>query len=412
MEKKLSEYFVSENFSHKEFINDYDVFKDKKLLEKIRKDIINKIVDYNKEINNNLIDECISSVLENYDFTILERSHIANLIENEVFNEGPLTDVLKDINVTEIMINSVNNIYIKANDILYKDNSISFINDEHIIRTIDKLLIDTGLYINKNKPILEAKIRNNMYIKVLLPPLTKNPIITIKKFNKDEINLNTLLSKGTLTPFIATYLEASVKANLNILVVGNVDSGKTTILSMLGNFIKNTNRIITIEKYNKINLNQDNIVNIETINKKVDTNIILNNIKSLSPNNIILDEIEPNNIKDVIDLIKSGYNGFIASISSESINYSIDRLVKNIDINDLLVFDLIIEIKKLDDNRRKIVNISEMQGIKNNKLIIKPIFVFKDNKFLMYDFYPLTYKKIKAKNINNLDEFYKKIKKK
>ena len=204
-------------------ITDYEVFKDKKLLEELRTQIIENIIDNSSNTGNlnEMLNQKISEILDNYDLSNLERSYIFNLIDNEVNGYGPLTELLKDSNITEIMVNSPKEIYIEINGSIIQDNSVSFINDEHIVRTIQRLIQPLGRTIDQANPMVDSRLLDGSRINAIIPPLSvKGPVITIRKFKKIITTIDDLLRVGSMTPYMARFLDAAVKAKLNILICG------------------------------------------------------------------------------------------------------------------------------------------------------------------------------------------------
>ena len=258
--------------------NDYDVFKDKKLLDKFRDTIIQELIDNqipDDKLLTQYINEEIDIITEGYDLSNLERNHLFNLIENEINGYGPITELLDDDSVTEIMVNSPNEIYIEVDGQLLRDETISFINDEHIIRTIQRIVQPLGRTIDSSNPMVDSHLPDGSRINAIIPPLAvKGPVLTIRKFKKSMDNIETLIGNGTLTPYMARFLQACVEAKLNIIVCGGTGSGKTTLLNILSNFIGSNERIITIEDAVELRLKQQHVISLETRNVNYDNDEI------------------------------------------------------------------------------------------------------------------------------------------
>ena len=259
----LEEFEFDTKTNKKEFqgsISDYDVFKDKKLLDKFRDTIIQELIDNqipDDKLLTQYINEEIDIITEGYDLSNLERSYLFNLIENEINGFGPITELLDDENVTEIMVNSPSEIYIEVDGQLIKDETISFINDAHIIRTIQRIVQPLGRTIDSANPMVDSHLPDGSRINAIIPPLSlKGPVLTIRKFKKNMDNIDSLIGNGTLTPYMARFLQACVEAKLNIVVCGGTGSGKTTLLNILSNFIGPHERIITIEDAVELKLKQ------------------------------------------------------------------------------------------------------------------------------------------------------------
>ena len=194
-------------------LSDYDIFPDKKLLDTLRTKIVENLIDKempsDKTVSEFINDE-IDQTVFGYDLTNLERSHLYNLIDNEINGYGPLTELLKDKNITEIMVNSPDEIYIEIDGQLIKDEGVSFINDEHIIRTIQRLIEHLGRTIDAANPMVDSRLADGSRINAVIPPLsTKGPVITIRKFKESMASIDDLIRIGTLTPYMARFLEAA-----------------------------------------------------------------------------------------------------------------------------------------------------------------------------------------------------------
>ena len=267
--QSLTEAF---NIQHKtpqiKDIRDYDIFPDKKLLENLRSKIIQNLIDENIPEDTMLeqyINNEIETTLTGYDLGYLERNHIFNLIQNEVTGYGPITELLKDDSVTEIMVNGINDIYVEIDGRIVKDESVSFINDTHIVRTIQRIVQPLGRTIDAANPMVDARLRDGSRLNAIIPPLSlKGPVLTIRKFSKNLDGVEDLLRKGSMTNDMALFLEACVKSKLNILISGGTGTGKTTLLNILSSFIDDTERIITIEDAAELKLHQNHVISLET----------------------------------------------------------------------------------------------------------------------------------------------------
>ena len=222
MKKNWFEEFEIGDLSPKIDIDksDYDVFEDKDLLDKFRNNIIQELIDNNISDSSKLsqyINEEIDRITDGYDLSSEKRNHLFNLIENEVNGYGPITELLDDKNVTEIMINSPNEIYIEVDGILSRDKSVSFINDEHIIRTIQRIVQPLGRTIDTSNPMVDARLEDGSRLNAVIPPLSlKGPVLTIRKFRRDMESVEDFLRTGAMTPYMARFLEAAVKAGAEL----------------------------------------------------------------------------------------------------------------------------------------------------------------------------------------------------
>lgn len=438
MSKSLLEAFniKSKPLNHTSI--DYNVFKDKELLEEFRIKILEDLSDKgftNQTISGDLINNEIDEVTYSYDLTISERSYLYNLIDGEVNGYGPITELLEDDNITEIMVNSPKDIYIEIDGVLRKDESISFVNDEHITRTIERLIESSGKTIDINNPMVDARLENGSRINAIIPPLSKNPIITIRKFKKSIVDLDTLVGNGTLTPYMADFLEAAVKAKLNIIVSGASSAGKTTLLNILSNFIPEDERIITIEDVLELNLKQNNVVSLETkqsnyegIGEVTIRDLVRNSLR-MRPDRIIIGEVRGQEAFDLLQAMNTGHDGSITTLHANGCKDAINRLETMILMDGLEIpisamreyinnaIDIIVHITRTRDGRRKITNISEVTAVKDGEIVINTIFDFKADRinddgvvqgeFKLYPGRPNCLDKIEAAGITDLSNIFK-----
>lgn len=418
-------------------VNDYNLFEDKKMLDSFRIKILERLSDkgfVNKDVPKQVINDSIDEVTYGIDLSIGERSSLFNLIDGEVNGFGPITYLMNDDNITEIMVNSPSEIYIEVDGVLRRENGVSFVNNEHIIRTIDRLIEQAGKSIDVNNPMVDARLEDGSRINAVIPPLSKCPIITIRKFRKNIVDMENLIGNGSLTPYMARFLEACVKAKLNILVSGGAAAGKTTLLNILGNYIDNEERIITIEDVRELNLPQEHVISLETklsnydgIGEVTVRDLVRNSLR-MRPDRIIIGEVRGSEAFDMLQVMNTGHDGSLTSLHANGCKDALNRLetmvlMDGIDIpvnaireyiNDAI--DIVVHITRLKDGRRKITDISEIVGVKNNEIVLKNIFKFKNDgitengtikgEFILQEYVPEVLQKIKNTGNNELDEMF------
>lgn len=418
--------------------NDFNMFKDKELLETLRVKIIERLVDDEKLINESkedYINRNIEIVIEGYDLTSDERSHLFNLIENELENYGPLSSLIKEDDISEIMVNGVNDIYVEVNGKIIKDESVSFINDEHIIRTIQRIIEPVGRTIDATNPMVDARLKDGSRLNAIIPPLSiKGPILTIRKFKKSVKTMEDLLRVGTLTPYMANFLDAAVKAKLNILVCGGTGSGKTTLLNVLSSCINDDERIITIEDACELSLNKEHVISLETRNENYEHNgkitvrdLVINSLR-MRPDRIIVGEVRGEEAFDMLQAMNTGHDGSMSTLHANSPKDALNRLESMVLMSKLDLplnaireyiantIDLVIYIERLSDGTRKILSISEISDIIDNQIKVKEIFSFNikgltdskevNGEFIRYDFKPKALNKIHKKGILDIDYIF------
>lgn len=447
MKKTLSEAFEIDEkpISFKETVSDdYDIFEDKILLDTLRNKVIQNIIDndvpdneFLTEYINNEIDEA----LEGYDLSNLERNHIFNLIENEIHGYGPITELLDDPNITEIMVNGPDKIYIEIDGKVVKDDSVSFINDEHIIRTIQRMIQPLGRTIDVASPMVDSRLKDGSRINAVIPPLSLNgPVLTIRKFKKNLETMEDLLRMGTLTSYMARFLDAAVKGKLNILICGGTGSGKTTVLNVLSSLISNDERIITIEDAAELKLKQEHVITLETRNMNYEKegevtirDLVINSLR-MRPDRIIVGEVRGKEAFDMLQAMNTGHDGSLSTLHANGPKDALNRLETMVLMSGIQIpviaireyiekaIDLVVYIERLQDGKRKIASICEVYNLKDGEINLKEIFSFKqkgltksgevNGSYVMYKYTPKVYNKIKSKGIDEIDDIFGNVKEK
>lgn len=427
----LNEFNVKKREKEVVDVKDYDVIPDKEKLDMLRSRIVQNLI--NNKIPDNIsleqyINDEIDNVLEDYDLGSLERNHICNLIQNEINGYGPLTDLLNNDAVDEIMVNGTNDIYVEVDGKLVKDESVSFINNDHIIRTIQRIVQPLGRTIDAVNPMVDARLRDGSRLNAIIPPLSlTGPVITIRKFSKKMNSVDDLIRMGTLTANMALFLQACVRAKLNIIISGGTGTGKTTLLNILSGFIDDEERIITIEDAAELKLHQSHVISLETrmVNYEGEGEItirdLVRNSLRMRPDRIIVGEVRGKESFDMLQAMNTGHEGSITTLHANSPEDAINRLETMMLMNDMELpvyairnyiekaIDIVIQIERLSDGKRKVTSISEVVGIKNDKVCLKEIFSFKENgisdqgnvrgEFVVYKYIPKVYDRMKRKGI-------------
>ena len=418
-------------------VKDYAIFPDKEKLEVLRAKIVQNLI--NNQIPSNVsleqyINDEIDETLEDYSLDANQRAHIFNLIQNEINGYGPLTDLLNNDSVTEIMVNGINDIYVEIDGKLVKDESVSFINDNHIIRTVQRIVQPLGRTIDAVNPMVDARLPDGSRLNAIIPPLSlSGPVITIRKFSKRMESIEDLLRMGSLTKNMAEFLQACVEAKLNIIISGGTGTGKTTLLNILSGFISDEERIITIEDAAELRLHQSHVISLETrmVNYEGEGEItirdLVRNSLRMRPDRIIVGEVRGKEAFDMLQAMNTGHEGSITTLHSNSPEDAINRLETMMLMNDMELpvsairnyiekaINIVIQIDRLSDGKRKISSISEVVGIKDDKVKLKEIFAFKENglsehgevrgEFILYKYIPKVYDRMKRKGIILKDLF-------
>lgn len=421
-----------------ENVKDYEVFGDKGLLEEIRVKIVQNLIEENipedtlpEDYINNEIDESLLG----YDLSNLERNHVFNLIQNEITGYGPITPLLEDTAITEIMVNGPSDIYVEIDGKIVKDETVSFINDKHIIRTIQRIVQPLGRTIDSANPMVDARLRDGSRLNAVIPPLSlKGPVLTIRKFNKKLESIDDLLRGGSLTVNMARFLEAAVEAKLNIIISGGTGTGKTTLLNILSGFLGNDERIITIEDAAELKLHQKHVIALETRltnyegEGEVTIRDLVRNSLRMRPDRIIVGEVRGKEAFDMMQAMNTGHEGSLTTLHANNPVDALNRLETMILMNEMEIpvsavrgyienaIDIIIQIDRMTDGKRKITSISELAGIKDGDIVVKDIFTYKQKglsedgnvvgEFGMYKRKPIVYDKMLKKGLTGIKDIF------
>ena len=436
--RKFTEEFGINLEQEPEELTDYETFPNKVLLDELRNKIIQNLIDNDIGEFQNMEDfiKCeINKTIEGYDLTNVEISYLHNLIDNEINGYGPITELLDDKNITEIMVNGTNEIYVELDGKVIKENSVSFINDDHILRTIGRIIQPLGRTIDISNPMVDARLEDGSRLNAIIPPLSlKGPVLTIRKFKEELANIDDFLRTGALTPYMARFLEASVKAKLNIIICGGTGAGKTTLLNVLSSFIGNDERIITIEDAAELKLKQNHVISLETRltnyegTGEITIRDLVRNSLRMRPDRIIVGEVRGKEAFDMLQAMNTGHNGSLTTMHANGPIDALNRLETMILMAGMEIpipaireyienaIDIVIQITRLSDGRRKVTSICEVAGFEKENIKLKEIFSFNQTgltkngevigEFVKHKYKPKVYDKLKSRGINDLKDIF------
>lgn len=434
----VDEFEVVEDKSNFNDLPDYDTFTNKVLLDELRNKIIQNLIDNNT--NNKLglssyVKSEIDKTLEGYDLSVVERSYINNLIDNEINGYGPITELLDDPDITEIMVNGINEIYIELDGKLIKDDSVSFINENHIIRTIQRLIQPIGRTIDTANPMVDARLSDGSRLNAVIEPLSLNgPVLTIRKFKKELATIDDFLRNGTMTPYMARFIEACVKSKMNIIVCGGTGSGKTTLLNVMSSFVGNDERIITIEDAAELKLEQSHVISLETRSSNYEgtgavtiRDLVINSLR-MRPDRIIVGEVRGKEAFDMLQAMNTGHEGSMTTLHANGPKDALNRLETMVLMAGMEIpikaireyienaIDIVINISRLSDGKRKVTSISEIVGFEDDEIKLNEIFAFKQTgitadgevigEFVKSDATPSTYDRLKSRGIDTIKDIF------
>nr|WP_243113822.1 CpaF family protein [Desulfofundulus salinum] len=323
-----------------------------------------------------------------------DRQRIINEIIDEAIGFGPITSLLKDPEVTEIMVNGPRQVYVERGGRL-ELTPITFRDDQHVMHVIEKIVAPLGRRIDESSPMVDARLPDGSRVNAIIPPLALNgPTITIRKFFQDPLTVENLLSLGTLTEEMALFLEACVRARLNMIVSGGTGSGKTSMLNILSSFIPADERIITIEDAAELQLRQEHVVTLESRpanmegRGEVTIRDLVRNALRMRPDRIIVGEVRSGEALDMLQAMNTGHDGSLTTGHANSPRDILSRLetmvlmagvdlpVRAIREQISSALDVIVHMARLKDGSRKVTHITEVQGMEGDVIVLQDLFLF------------------------------------
>jgi len=342
------------------------------------------------------IEEMFDATLaeENIILSRVERQRLFEQIAAEILGYGPLEPFLADETITEIMVNGPRNIYVERKGKIERTNA-AFESADHLMRIIDRIIAPLGRRIDESQPYQDARLPDGSRVNAIIPPLSLvGPVLTIRKFAKIPLTVENLIQFGTVTPEAIEFLKACVQARLNIVVSGGTGSGKTTLLNILSSFIPSDERIITIENAAELQLRQEHVVTIETRPPNIEgkgevtaRDMVINALR-MRPDRIIVGECRGAEALDMLQAMNTGHDGSMTTLHSNSPRDTLARLetmvlMAGFDLPHRAIreqiasaLNLIVHQERMRDGSRKIVSITEVQGMEGEVITMSDIFVF------------------------------------
>jgi pilus assembly protein CpaF len=322
------------------------------------------------------------------------RGMILKEVLNELLGYGPLQPLLKDPEVSEVMVNGPKKVYVEKKGHLER-SSVVFDDDNHVLQIIDRIILPLGRRVDADSPTVDARLPDGSRVNAVIPPVAiDGPSITIRKFSKEKLGINALVDFGSITENMAEFLRACVLAHLNIIISGGTGSGKTTLLNVLSGFIPEDERIITIEDAAELQLQQDHVLRMETKPANVDgrgavtiRDLVRNSLR-MRPDRIVVGEVRGGEALDMLQAMNTGHDGSLTTLHSNSPRDAIARLetlvlMAGMDLPLKVVrqqiasaIDVIVQQTRLRDGSRKVTAITEVAGMEGDTVVLTDIFKF------------------------------------
>jgi pilus assembly protein CpaF len=324
----------------------------------------------------------------------LERQRLFEQIVAEILGYGPLEPLLRDDTITEIMVNGPKKVYIERNGKIERTNVV-FEDDEHLMRIIERIVAPLGRRVDESMPYVDARLPDGSRVNIVIPPISLiGPVVTIRKFYRTPLTVEDLIRLGSATPEVMEFLKACVQAKINIVVSGGTGSGKTTMLNILSGFIPEGERIITIENAAELQLRQEHVVTLETRPPNIEgkgeitmRDLVINALR-MRPDRIIVGECRGGEAFDMLQAMNTGHEGSMTTIHANSPRDALARLENMVLMagTDLphraireqiaMAIDLIVQTARMRDGSRKIVSLTEIQGLEGEVITTTELFKF------------------------------------
>ena len=345
------------------------------------------------------LEKLVSEQLGDVYVPIQERVNLTDELYSSIRGLGLLDMIIKDDDITEVMINGTDEIFIEKSGKIERLNQ-SFDSQRKLEDIIQRIVGRAGREVNQSNPIVDTRLPDGSRVSVVLPPVAlKGPTLTIRKFSKIPMTVEQLIKYKSITPQIAKVLETLVKAKYNIFISGGTGSGKTTFLNALSNYIPNTERVITIEDSAELQIvGIDNLVKLETRNSNssgkgsITIRDLIKTSLRMRPERIIVGEVRGAEALDMLQAMNTGHDG---SLSTGHANSTVDMLsrletmvlmgaeglpLEAIRQQIASAVDIIIHLSRLRDHSRKTMEITEVVGLKDGEIELNPLYVFEENE--------------------------------
>jgi pilus assembly protein CpaF len=326
--------------------------------------------------------------------SLYERDNLITDVLHEIFGLGPLELLLKDPEISDILVNRHNQVYIERDGKL-EETEIVFQNDAHLFRIIERIVSMVGRRIDESSPMVDARLQDGSRVNAIIPPLALDgPVLSIRRFRTDRIGAQDLVDRQSLTQPMIDFLRGVIAARLNVIVSGGTGAGKTTLLNALSSFVSDRERIVTIEDAAELTLRQRHVVRLETRPANIEgqgavrqRQLVVNALR-MRPDRIILGEVRGEEAIDMLQAMNTGHDGSLTTIHANSPRdalYRLDTMVAmaNLNIPDRAVrqqvasaVNILVQVSRMADGSRKVTAISEITGMEQDVITMQDIFLF------------------------------------
>jgi pilus assembly protein CpaF len=325
--------------------------------------------------------------------SVADRERLTREMTDDILGYGPIEPFLRDDTVTEVMVNGADRVYVERHGKIEKTDVV-FVDDAHLVRIIEKIVSQVGRRVDEASPMVDARLPDGSRVNAILPPLSlSGPTLTIRKFSRDPYTIDDLIAFETLTEKSASFLEACVRGQLNVLISGGTGTGKTTLLNALSAYVPEDERVVTIEDAAELQLQQPHVVRLESrpanIEGQGEVRIrdLVRNALRMRPDRIIVGEVRGAESLDMLQAMNTGHDGSLTTIHANSPRDALNRLESLVLMSGLDLplhaireqtsgaLDLIIHLSRLVDGTRRVSHVTEVLRMESDVITLQDVFV-------------------------------------
>jgi pilus assembly protein CpaF len=331
---------------------------------------------------------------QNVALSASERTQLVQDVINDALGYGPIHGFLEDPGITEVMVNGPKVVYIERRGKIERTN-VEFVDEDHLRRTIDKIVSEVGRRIDEASPMVDARLPDGSRVNAVIHPIAiGGPYLTIRRFSKEPYTAEDLINFGTLTPQVAHFLDACVRGQLNTVISGGTGTGKTTLLNVLSSFIPDLDRIVTIEDAKELRLSQEHVCslearppNVEGVGEVKIRELVRNSLR-MRPDRVIVGEARGAEALDMLQAMNTGHDGSLTTVHANSARDALARVetmtlmggielpVRAIREQMASALDLNVHISRLRDGSRRVTSVSEVLGMEGDTIVLQDVYAF------------------------------------
>jgi pilus assembly protein CpaF len=341
-----------------------------------------------------LVADMLEAESDRTPLSLFERNALAEDVLNELFGLGPLESLLADPEISDILVNRFDQVYVERHGLLEPVDTV-FKDDAHLMRIIERIVSSVGRRIDESSPMVDARLADGSRVNAIIPPLALDgPVLSIRRFRTDKLGSADFVERDSLTQPMLDFIKAAVAARLNVIVSGGTGAGKTTLLNMLSTFISDKERVVTIEDAAELTLRQRHVVRLETRAPNIEgkgavrqRQLVINALR-MRPDRIIVGEVRGDEALDMLQAMNTGHDGSLTTVHANSARDALHRLdtmvaMANLNIPERAVrqqivsaVQLVVHVSRMADGTRKVTSITEITGMEGDMISMQDIFLF------------------------------------